>query len=97
MGAKLKLIVEGVEFVLLQSEGVRVGSPPRLAEQFVSRLESLKRKGLFLHLDLSSKKPALLKSVQLRLRGYPHRHYLNLPNFLVRFLSSQSSQSNSIE
>ncbi len=88
MGPKLKFIIESEEVRLLYSEKERVGSPPRLAEQFVSRLESLKRKGLFLHLDLSSKKPALLKSVQLRLRGYPHRHYLNLPNFLVRFLSS---------
>jgi hypothetical protein len=85
MGPKLKLIIESEEVRLLYSEKERVGSPPRLAEQFVSRLESLKRKGLFLHLDLSSKKPALLKSVQLRLRGYPHCHYLTLTQFSSAF------------
>ena len=43
MGPKLKLIIESEEVRLLYSEKERVGSPPRLAEQFVSRLASLKR------------------------------------------------------
>ncbi len=53
------------------------GSPPRCVEQFALRLE-LKKKGLVLHLDISSKKPALLNSVHLSVWGR-HRPYYTYP------------------
>ena len=60
MGPKLKLKIESQGVHLrLGIDKEKVGSPPRLAQQFVSILELI-RKGLVLRLDLTSKKPALL-------------------------------------
>ncbi len=97
MGPKLKLKIEsqGVR-LLFGIEKERVGSPPRFDEQFASRLE-LKRKGLVLHLDLSSKKPALLNSMYLLVRKNRLLLSLYFPNFSSAFSQQLAKQSNSIE
>jgi hypothetical protein len=75
MGPKLKLKIQSQGVHLhLGIDKEKVGSPPRLAQQFVSILELI-RKGLVLRLDLTSKKPALLNQYLSPSRG--GLHYCN--------------------
>jgi hypothetical protein len=87
MGPKLKLKIESQGVRLhLGIDKEKVGSPPRLAQQFVSTLESI-RKWLVLRLDLSSKKPALLNQYL-----FPSRGSLHYGNYSYPFTSAFSQQ-----